>query len=147
MLKAKKFTSNLFIFLLVVACLLLLTNGCAGGGTSGSGGGGTRVSGKLLAQNSRDPVQGYTVTIKLTNDSGLTNEQGKFDIQSSASFSGELEITFENDEEIIIVTITDIPSDVDTIDLDLLLNEIEDEILIEDVGFLEDGSSITDDPL
>lgn len=79
-MKQRKFKLNSFFFPLFLSIVSLL--GCAGGGTVGTSQIRTsRITGTLVDDQDR-PIQGITVTILESGDSGVTDTEGKFEIVS-----------------------------------------------------------------
>ena len=98
-------TNRLYAACVLLTMTLLLFIGCAGGGTTGTGG--LQFSGTLnkslakaltLKASNGEPIVGALVTLAETGESDLTNDEGFFEINSSATGLSSATLIIEGDD-------------------------------------------------
>lgn len=104
----------------ILLVVVLLCGGC-GGGTTGTGGTGSLdFSGRVLS-DSGSPIGNVTVTIQETGDTAITDNEGKFKIESNVT-SAELTLLVETDSAQAMTTISGLPQTPAEVDVVLQLS-------------------------
>jgi uncharacterized phage infection (PIP) family protein YhgE len=107
----------------MISCLAFLLS-CAGGGTSGTGGiqfSGS-VSKSLAKALNGEPLANVQVTLAETGESDVTDTEGRFEINSSATDLPTATLLIESAEIISSVLISDIPNNTRSVDVDLAVD-------------------------
>lgn len=86
---------------LMVSAFIFVLAGCMGGGSSGTG---TKTIEGQIQTPSDQPVSGAVVTVVETGESTVTNSEGEFVIESSAS-PGDVELEIKTPEVTTTVTV------------------------------------------
>ena len=126
----------------ILIFLVGLLTGC-GGGITGTGdtGGGTKIQGLLMLEDG-SPLSGAIVTNETTGDTTVSQADGSF-VLDTDEVNQQISLTVEKDTITTSVLISDIPSGESTVDLQLQVHEMGNEISVTSISI---APIMPDDP-